>query len=123
MLEDKDTDDGLSVNWLEFLRQPSRPSEIVEIQRILSLKMKSVSRNSRIAVLNVGQAIAAVNEVLQGRLPITVRHDPASVEGKWDDPSHSGIYGLMRGPIVPDAQAAATALRDAISEVHPATPA
>lgn len=123
MLEDKDTDDGLSVNWLEFLGKPSRPLEIAEIQRILSLKLKSVSRNSRIVVLNVGQAIAAVNKAVQGRLAIAVRHDPASFEGKWDDPSHSCIYGLTRGPIAPDAQNAATALRDAISEVHSSTPA
>lgn len=117
MLEKNDTDDALSVNWLEYLNCPDRSSEITEIQQLLSKKMKSVNKNSRIAVLNVGQALTAVNECLNGQLPATVLHNPDKEEGKWEDPSHSSIYGLPRNGL---DLVAATALRDAIKELHPA---
>jgi hypothetical protein len=120
MLEESDTDDALSVNWLEFLNKPNRLSEIAEIQLILSKKMRKVSKNSRIAVLNVGKAVSEVNEQLAGKLSVTILHNPTKEEGKWEDPSHSGIYGLTRNNS--DALTAATFLRDIICEKHPATP-
>lgn len=117
-LEDRDTDNALSVNWLEFLQQSDRSAEIAEIQCILSKKMKSVGKNSRIAVLNVGDSIRAVTDGLGGNLAISVLHNPARDKGgRWDDPSHSSIYGLTRDD---DALAAAVALRDAIIELYPA---
>ena len=119
MLGEKDDDDALSVNWLEFLKRPDRTSEISEIQHILSLKMKKVSRNSRLAVLNVERILTSVDEYLKGKLQVTVLHNPDKDEGRWEDPSHSSIYGLTRND---DAQIVATALRDAITEVHSATP-
>lgn len=119
MLEEKDSDNALSVNWLEFLRCADRTSEIAEIQQVLSLKMKKVSKNSRIAVLNVNRALTTVDECLNGKLKVTILHNPDRDEGRWEDPSHSSLYGLTRNH---DAQTAATALRDAITEVHPATP-
>lgn len=114
-LEDKDDDNALSVNWLESLKCPDRTSEIEEIRQVLSRTMREVRKNSRIAVLNVGQASAAV-ESLNEQLSIFVRHNPIHVEGK-EDPSHSSIYGLPRND--PDL-VAATALRDAIIELHKA---
>ncbi len=119
VLEEKDKDDALSVNWLEFLKCDDRVSEIAEIQQILAVKMNRVSKNSRIAVLNVAQSFAAIDRVLKGKLNITVLHSPTRVEGRWDDPSHSSIYGLPRKE---DRLTAATALRDVITEVHPASP-
>lgn len=122
MLKDKDEDDALSVNWLEFLKCPDRKSEILEVQTILSQKMRKVSRNSRIAVLNVEDILRAVDECLNGKLKVAVLHNPDSgtTNGKkWDDPSHSGIYGLTRDV---DQITAATALRDKIKEIYPATP-
>lgn len=119
VLEEKDKDDSLSVNWLEFLKCIDRVSEIAEIQRILAGKMNKVSKNSRIAVLNVAQSLAAIDRDLKGKSNVTVLHSPTRVEGRWDDPSHSGIYGLPRKE---DRLTAATALRDAITEVHPASP-
>lgn len=118
LLEEKDTDNALSVNWLEFLKCADRASEIAEIQKVLSSKLKKVSKNSRIAVLNVGGVLEAVDESSNGKLRVAVLHNPDKEEGKWDDPSHSSIYGLTRDQ---DAQTAATALRDAIVEVHAAT--
>lgn len=115
LLEDKDTDNALSVNWLEFLKYIDRASEIAEIQRILSTKLKKVSKGSRIAVLNVGSVLEAVAEPLEGKCGVAVLHNPDRDEGKWDDPSHSSVYGLPRGQ---DAQTAATAIRDTILEVH-----
>lgn len=117
LLQEKDTDDGLSVNWLEFLQCPDRVSEIAEIQRVLASKMRSVSKNSRIAVLCVEHALNALDERLNGRLKITTVHNPVSEEGVWDDPSHSSLFGLTRDS---DADTAAVALRDVISEIHAA---
>lgn len=117
LLKEKDTDDGLSVNWLEFFRCQNRTSEVAEIQQVLALKMRSVSKSSRIAVLNVDHALTSLDEYLAGRLKVMVLHNPASEEGKWDDPSHSSIFGLTRDS---DAETAAVALRDAILELHPA---
>lgn len=117
LLQEKDTDDGLSVNWLEFLGCADRLSAIAEIQRVLASKLKSVSKNSRIAVLHVEQALGAVEELLDRRLKVAVVHTPARDEGKWDDPSHSSVFGLTRDS---DAGTAAVALRDAILEIYPA---
>lgn len=119
MIEEKDQDDALSVNWLEFLKCADRVSEIAAIQQILALKMKKISKNSRITVLNVGQSLTAIDKLLNGKLKVTVLHNPAREEGQWDDPSHSSIYGLTRNE---DAQTAATALRDIIAELYQATP-
>lgn len=118
MLDNNDIDDALSVNWLECLNCADRLSEIAEIQIILSKKMRSVSKNSRIAVLNVGQVLTVVTECLNGKLSPTVLHNPEKEEGKWDDPSHSSIYGLTRHD---DAIIVATVLRDAILNLYPAT--
>lgn len=115
LLQERDTDDGLSVNWLEFLHCQDRLSEVAEIRRVLALKMRSVSKNSRIAVLNVGFALTALDEYLAGSLNIAVLHNPASEEGRWDDPSHASIFGLTRDS---HAEIAAVALRDSILELH-----
>lgn len=48
-----DTDEYLSVNWLENLNLPSRDQEIEEIREILATKL-TLGKQAKIAVLNVG---------------------------------------------------------------------
>lgn len=119
MLEEKDTDDALSVNWLEFLGGADRTAALAEVQQVLCMKLKKVSKNSRIVILNVSRALTAVDVCLNGKVKVAILHNPDRDEGKWEDPSHSSVYGLTRSL---DAITTATALRDAIIEVHPAVP-
>ena len=119
MLGTNDIDDALSVNWLEFFGYADRDREIAEIQHILSLKMIEIKKTSRIAVLNVGQSLDAIEKLLSGKLNVTVLHNPDREEGRWEDPSHASIYGLTRDD---DSQTAATALCDSIIDLYPATP-
>ena len=115
MLRPADKDRSLSVNWLEFLRQLDRQSEISEIQRILAKKLRVGSR-SRIAVLNVFRSRVSVSRKTSGRIAISVEHDPVSMPDVWDDPSHSGIYGLP----LEESDEPAIALAEAVIEIHPA---
>lgn len=48
-----DTNDYLSVNWLEFLNLSSRGEEIEEIRKILSTKLR-LGAKAKFAILNVG---------------------------------------------------------------------
>ena len=73
----------LSVNWLEFLKKPSREEEIDEIQNVLRKKLTLGSR-SRIAVANVGSLI----DHIRAERILKVQHEPEP-----EDQSHSGIFG------------------------------
>lgn len=106
MLKPKDVDNALSVNWLEFLSLADRAAQIAEVQHVLAKKMKKIGPTSRLAVLNTGRAIEAISEATAVKLRISVVHDPQSVPGLWDDPSHSGIHGL---PLDDDSPAVALA--------------
>ena len=78
----------LSVNWLEFLKKPSREEEIDEIRKVLQKKLTLGSR-SRIAVANVGSLI---NHIRSERI-LKVKHEPELP----DDPSPRGIFGYRIG--------------------------
>jgi hypothetical protein len=80
----------LSVNWLEYLNCPDRKSEIAEIQRIYSIKLK-VGSQAKIAVLNVGKVCIKVFEESTDHRTLDILHDPLG-----NDPSHSGIYNLKQ---------------------------
>lgn len=115
MLKAKDTDRLLSVNWLEYFQLPNRESQIDEVRKVLSKKMTKIGANSRLAILNVEQAIARVQDAVGADAPIEVLHAPDALEGQWDDPSHSGIYGLGI-----DDDVSAVALTEVIIGVYPA---
>jgi hypothetical protein len=89
----KKDEGSLSVNWLEFLKCPSRESEIAELQNIYDAKLNRVGAGAKIAVLNVGKVREKVlTESSDGR-NIEVLHDP-EYTAEYIDLSHSGIYNV-----------------------------
>ena len=77
--------------------------------------MSRIGSTSRLAVLNVGQAIESVKHATGERVVISVLHLPDFLKDRWDDPSHSGIHGLTLHDDTP-----AVALAAAVGETHPA---
>ena len=74
----------LSVEWLEYLDQPSRPDEIKEVINMLSQKLH-LGASAKIATLNVGTVCQYVQDV--SMFSIRFLHEPES-----NDPAHSGIH-------------------------------
>jgi len=74
----------VSVQWLEYLRQMDRLSEIREVRRIFDEKLK-LGISARIAVLNCGEVCTHVEQASD--VSIRVLHEPTS-----DDLSHSGRH-------------------------------
>ncbi len=84
-------EEGLSVNWLEFLNCSNRESEIVKMRTIYAENF-TVGARAKIAILNVGEVRKKVlTESPDGR-NLEVLHDPEEPV----DPSHSGIYKLKQ---------------------------
>ena len=93
MLRDGEPD--VSVNWLEYFRIPEREKQIEEVRRVFALKEITVGEKSRFAVLPVGATIGHVMKCTDGKRLISFIHDPEGPpEFEYDDPSHSGIYGV-----------------------------
>ena len=90
-------EEGLSVNWLEFLNCSSRENEIAELRKIYSRKFNKVGMSAKIAVLNVGEVLQKVlTESPDGRnlevLHAPIENDPSHK----NDPSHSEISNLRQ---------------------------
>lgn len=81
-------DEGLSVNWLEYLECTDRAAEIRELQRVFARKM-SVGVTAKFAVLNVGKMIETVERESLDNRKLTASHQPEA-----NDNSHSEIFGL-----------------------------
>ncbi len=101
--------EGLSVNWLEYLRRSSRGSEIAELRRVYAAKL-SVGARAMIAVLNVGEIHEIVLTEILDRKNIEILHDP-----EINDPSHSGIYNLKQ-----EDELIAELILQTIRETYPA---
>ena len=95
----------LSVQWLEYLNQTDRWSEIQEIINFLSRDMR-LGSTAKIAVLNVGEICNHVYDSLGYR--IRVLHEPE--EG---NAAHSGIHDTAR-----DEMMIAELLAEKVSEMH-----
>ena len=81
----KDTEEHLSVNWLEYFELDTKDANLSKARQALIEKEYTIRKGGRFAVLNVG---LARNTVLSGaKKPIRIMHWP-----KDDDPSHSGIF-------------------------------
>jgi hypothetical protein len=107
----KDSEESLSVNWLEFLDCTNRLSEIIEMQRVYARKLK-VGRSAKIAILNVGEIRDLVRTETQDNRNIEVLHDPDELH---DDPSHSEVVNMR-----PDNEFIAELICEVIRETHPA---
>lgn len=82
----------LSVNWLEYLGEPDRPSAIARVRLVLDKKI-TIRPSGRLAVLNVGEAKGAARGA--GNTTLAVEHRPEPC-----DPSHTGITGYSSGDMV-----------------------
>ncbi len=107
----------LSVNWLEYLRCPSRDKEIAEIQKVYSVKL-TIKPDAKIAVLNVGEVREKVLTGSQDRRNLKVLHEPLPDPShpNINDPSHSGIYNLKQNDRIEIGEL----IRQAVLKTYPA---
>ena len=81
--------EGLSVNWLEYLNLSNRETEIKEVRKIYKKKL-DVTGRSRIAVLNVGETRKYIYDKSPDKRKIQVTNDKPS-----PDLSHRRITGSL----------------------------
>jgi hypothetical protein len=106
----RETEEYLSVNWLEELNRSDRAIQIRDLQSLYATKLR-VGTAARIAVLNVGALRAKVErESLDNRL-LRVLHEPEEP----DDSSHAGIYEIPH-----DDEIIAELIAQAVLEKYPA---
>jgi hypothetical protein len=105
----RQTEESLSVNWLEFLKLENRDHEIQEIRKVLGSKLK-LGTTAKIAVLNVGKIISCVRTKSTDSRVLKISHNPEE-----NDPSHSGIYGYRY-----EDQLIADLIAEVIKEVYSA---
>lgn len=104
----RQTEDYLSVNWLEYLSAANLSAAVDRVQEIFRRKGFRVRPSGRFSVLQVGAAQSATFETSQSDLSIT--HMPIS-----DDQSHAGIFGFTSEDL---AVAAALAALVTPEDVH-----
>ena len=75
----RESEESLSVNWLEYLNCSSRESEIAEIRRVYSLKL-DVRAKAKLAVLNVGEMSNKVKNESPDRRSLYVLHEKENNE-------------------------------------------
>jgi hypothetical protein len=85
----RETEEYLSVNWLEVLKSTSRASQIRDLQELYTKKLK-VGATARIAILNVGTLRTKVERESPDSRLLRVLHEPEEP----DDLSHAGIYEI-----------------------------
>ena len=103
-------EESLSVNWLEFLNCSCRESEIDELRKTYSRKLK-LGMKAKIAVLTVGEVREKMLRESTDRRNLKVLHDPET-----NDPSHSGIYNLRHD----DEIIIAELILETVQETYPA---
>ena len=81
-----DSEEYLSVNWLEYYLLKNRRNQIQEVKDSFQRKKYRVRRNGRFVVLNVASVKAATMDVIGAETSIL--YLPFKV-----DPSHAAIYG------------------------------
>jgi len=85
----RETEEYLSVNWLEELNRSDRTIQIRDLQSLYATKLR-VGTAAQIAVLNVGALRAKVERESPDSRLLRVLHEPEEP----DDPSHAGIYEI-----------------------------
>jgi hypothetical protein len=106
----RETEEYLSVNWLEVLKSPSRASQIRDLQELYTKKLK-VGATARIAILNVGTLRGKVERESPDSRLLRVLHEPEEP----DDPSHAGIYEIPH-----DDEIIAELIAQVVLEKYPA---
>jgi len=107
----RENEDGLSVNWLEYLGCASRDLEIAEVRKAYSAKL-SVGAKAKVAVLNAGEVREKIETESPDNRILDILHEPEE-----KDPSHSEIYNLK-----PDCELIAELILQAVNETYSARP-
>ena len=105
----REGEDYLSVNWLEYLRQPDLPTALDLVRTSFQRKGFRLASNGRFSVLR----IAAIKAAEATGRQLHLRHLPSPL-----DESHAGIFGYA-----PDQDLAIAAELAALvtpQDVHPA---
>src|SRR5262245_9221631 len=106
----RETEEYLSVNWLEALKSPGRAGQIRDLRQLYTKKLK-VGATARIAILNVGTLRSKVERESPDSRLLRVLHEPEEP----DDPSHAGIYEIPH-----DDEIIAELIAQVVLENHPA---
>ena len=106
----RENEEYLSVNWLEYLRQPDLLRAIDLVRASFRRKGFHLARNGRFSVLKVGAIKAAAAEAAGRTLHLT--HLPSRL-----DKSHGGIFEYAPEDLAIAAELAALVTA---REVHPA---
>jgi hypothetical protein len=109
----REGEESLSVNWLEFLKLPSRESSISALRKTYRSKF-SIGAGARLAVLNVGEVCDKVLKESPDKRKLEILHDP-EVTPDYEDPSHSGIFHLRY-----DDDLIAELILETVLEIYPA---
>lgn len=101
---------GLSVNWLEYFSQLTKPQQLEQVRQLSRLNLR---RNGRFAELSVDLA-------RQELLDLAFRHRPLEAIAQYPaDPSHSEIIGLPPGDS-PQAALIGDMIAALVQNLHPA---
>ncbi|MCY4259022.1 MAG: hypothetical protein OXC91_02000 [Rhodobacteraceae bacterium] len=91
----RESESGLSVNWLEFFEDGNFPDPVTAIRDLARISLASTGR---FAKLNVGQTKEYIPAAAAGAgisVDLAIVQDPLSAEHGFDaDPSHAEIRGL-----------------------------
>lgn len=109
----RESEEYLSVNWLEYLGLADRDSQFAEIRRVLEAKALKLRPRARPAVLNAGRLRDHVASASPDRRMLDILHEPEPL-----DPSHADIFGLR-----PDDTLVAELIAEVVQDVYPAKPA
>lgn len=110
----KETESGLSVNWLEYFGGRPKHQQLAEIRRLIRLTLRRIGM---FAELNVGETREHIGDVLD---EIRFIHSPLAPEGGFEaDPSHSEVVGLPPGD-TPEAELIGDMIAESVTEAHPA---
>lgn len=108
----RQTELGLSVNWLEILEDSSSSDPIAEIRRLARISLASTGVFAKLNVLHTKQYVPAAAAEAGISLDLTILEAPLPATPDFEaDPSHVEVYGL------PDhAEDAAMVVGDLIAE-------
>jgi hypothetical protein len=109
----RNNEEGLSVNWLEFLQCISRESEIAKIRDIYYSRFGRIGAGAKIAVLNAGETRNKVREETTDSRNLDVIHFPF-IDDDEDD-SHSEIRNMR-----PDEELIAELIAETVHSTFPA---
>ena len=110
----RQTDAGLSVNWLECFQGLSKSRQLDEVRQLSRLGMR---RNGRLVELNVGVTKRHMPTWLDA---LRFIHKPRDADDVYEaDPSHSEIIGLPQEGS-PQAKIVGTMIARRVTAIYPA---